>query len=276
MRSAVEQSLHRRSAADGRPQVNAKASRALPLLRNEREHNMAPRHLWFSKIGSVTVICTIGSFLRAAPADLVDKAESRAEVSADGSAGHITNRTFEVLRDDNERAHFLLRKEVRESFREGFDGGPGRARIDAWRLPRSSGGKLLYSIAEPGDSIGWLSYPELLAVTIGACCASSGSYTVFNAATGKMLVYSNGEGGPSGNLATVKKNGNLTLLIGVHDDHGGRWPPLFSKNSKDMQLLVTTSTPIGINPKTCGLSKNARICLGWTTQRRTGPRATGQ
>jgi hypothetical protein len=34
--------------------------------------------------------------------------------------------------------------------------------------------------------------------------------------------------------------------------------------------------PISINPITCGLPWNTRICLGWTTQRKTGPRATGQ
>ncbi len=201
---------------------------------------MAPRHLPSPKTHAVVLVFAVCLFERPALGGQVDKAESRAEVSDDGTSGRIVNRTFQAILDDGDRAQILLRKEVQTSFRERSEGGPGRVRIDAWRFPRSSGNKPLYSIAERGDSIEWLFYPELLAVTIGACCASSGSYTVFNATTGKMLVYANGEGGEHGHLAVVKKERDFKFLIGVHDDHGGRWPSL-SKDSKNLQLLVTTA-----------------------------------
>ncbi len=188
------------------------------------------------------VILTIGLGLFPFPglAKQVHKAESRVEVGADGSAGRVTNRTFEVISHPETKQRLLLQKEIQETFQDDEPGG-GRVRIDAWRLPRSPGSKPLYSISEPGAEIGWLFYPELLKVRIRACCDSSGSYTIFNAATGKMLVYADGAGDPAGRLATVTRNGTVMMLIGVLEERGGRRPSILPEHGHGFPVLVTTA-----------------------------------
>jgi hypothetical protein len=177
----------------------------------------------------------------AAAGKRVEKAESRVEVAPTGSSGRIVNRTFEAIVEGDSR--MLLRKEIQSTFDAEYEQGPGRVRIDAWRLPRSQGDSAIYTISDAGDEIGWLFFPELLAVRIHACCASSGSRTVFNASTGKTLLYANGEG-EKGHLAMVTRGGRVTVLIGVHDDHGGREPRAFpAHRDRHMSLLVTAADP---------------------------------
>jgi hypothetical protein len=193
----------------------------------------------FSTGAGVVLALGIGSFHALAGSKRVEKAESRAEINEAGSAGSIVNRTFEAIVESKEPR--LLRKETQRDFDAESEGGPGRVRIDAWHLPRVRGDKPLYTISEEGDDIGWLYYPELLTVRTRACCSSSGSRTVFNARTGKMVVYANGAG-EHGNLVSVARDGEVILLIGVHDDHGGRRPRAFPPHTDGhLPVLVTTA-----------------------------------
>jgi hypothetical protein len=169
----------------------------------------------------------------------IEKAESRAEVTSAGSSGKIVNRTFEAIVEGNVR--MLLRKEIQSTFDTEYEQGPGRVRVDAWKLPRTEGQSAIYTILDAGDEIGWLHFPELLTIRIHACCSSSGSRTIFNASTGKMLLYANGEG-DQGHLAMVRRQGSVTILIGVHDENGGRVPRAFpAHRDGHMSLLVTAA-----------------------------------
>ncbi len=169
----------------------------------------------------------------------IERAESRAEFSPTGSSGKIFNRTFEAITEGNVR--MLLRKEIQSAFDTEYDQGPGRVRVDAWKLQRTQGESAIYTILDAGDEVGWQHYPELLKIRIHACCSSSGSRTIFNAYSGKMLLYANGEG-DQGHLAMIRRQGSVILLIGVHDENGGRVPRAFpAHRDGHLSLLVTAA-----------------------------------
>ncbi len=195
----------------------------------------------FLRAHKIVLVTVVGAMSGPAVARQVYKAESKVEISGDGSAGRIRNRTLEVISHHPEpRRRLLLQKEIQQTFQDD-EPGHGEVRIDAWQLPRLPNSKPLYSIVEPGDEIGWFIYPLLLKIRIEACCDSSGSYTIFNAATGKMLVYANGGDERVGSLATVSKTGGSILMIGTIDEHGGRRPAIFPKHGHGIPLLITTA-----------------------------------
>jgi hypothetical protein len=166
----------------------------------------------------------------------IDKAESRVEVSEDGETTRIINRTFEVTET---QPSFLLREEIEHKKEAGMEGGPGKVRIDAWRLPRAPKDKPAYTISDKGDFIRWPLASGLLAIQIAACCDSSGSSTIYNAATGSMLLYANGLPEP-GYVGTIR-HGRSELLVGVHDEHGGRRPKAFPKYRDGHNLVLVTA-----------------------------------
>jgi len=197
------------------------------------------------RAGIVIVLTVVTS--RANGADgRVERAESRAEVNRDGSAGRVVNRTFEAVTEGSVR--ILLRKEIQRTF--DADSGPGRGRvqIDAWRLPRARGDRPLYTISDDGDDVEWLLYPLFLTLRVHGCCDSNGSRAVFNAQTGKMLLSANA---PAGYLSTITRGSRIVLLIGVHDVHGGRLPRLFPPHRDGhMPLLVTAADQSGCRAQT--------------------------
>jgi hypothetical protein len=187
----------------------------------------------------VILTAFLGSAAPAALAKHVHKAESTVQINDDGTSGRTTNRTFQVVNDLPGKVRLLLQQEIDEPFQDD-EPGPGQVRIDAWRLPRSPKSKPLYSISQPGSEVAWWFYPTLLSIRIRACCDSSGSYAVFNAATGKMLAYSNTRGNPGESFASVMRDG-ITMVIGLLDGHSGRRPALFPEPGQGRPLLITTA-----------------------------------
>jgi hypothetical protein len=70
----------------------------------------------------------------------IEKAESRVEISDDSETTRIVNRTFEITEG---HPPLLLRREIEHQVHAGYEGGPGKVRIDAWRLPRARGSDII-------------------------------------------------------------------------------------------------------------------------------------
>jgi hypothetical protein len=77
----------------------------------------------------------------------------------------------------------------------------------------------------------------LLTTRVEACCDSPGSRAVFNANTGRLLLYANGR--DDGHLAMVFRPGFL-LMLGVLDENGGRHPRALPPHQDGhMALLIS-------------------------------------
>jgi hypothetical protein len=165
----------------------------------------------------------------------IEHAESRVEISDDGATTRTINRTFEVTSGPPAP---LLRKEIEVEVHAEREAGPGRVRIDAWRLPRTPHDRPVYTVSDRGDEVRWLLYPGLLAIQTAACCDSSDTWTIYTASTGRMLLYANGDGEP-GFLRRIV-HGRSVLLIGVIDEHGGRQPRAFPKYRDGHDMVLVT------------------------------------
>jgi hypothetical protein len=192
-------------------------------------------------LAAISVVMAFASGRSAAKE--IDKAESRVEISDDRETTRIINRTFEITEGS---PPLLLRREIEHEVRSGFD-GPGKVHIDAWRLPRAPKDKPVYTISDKGDDIRWSLFPGLLTIRTAACCDSSGSTTVYNGATGSMLLYANGAFEYEPGYLGAVVHGKSVLLIGVHDEFGGRSPRAFPEFRGGHKLVLVTAA----DPSTC-------------------------